>query len=163
MKKQKFALLLAVLMIYDILASCASGSTATASTTGGTAGTTAASADNPYDKSDKIVLAVVSSMTGERAQNGIFAKEAMDMWADQVNDAGGGIIGKVEIVCKEDDQKPRIQCCQCLPESSGRGDINGVILSTFGAFTPRHRTLHQRIWCSYVHRRQQCEDSPTQK
>ncbi|MDD4324639.1 MAG: ABC transporter substrate-binding protein, partial [Eubacteriales bacterium] len=134
MKKQKFALLLAVLMVMSILAGCASGSTTTAGTTGGTAGTTAASADNPYDKSDKIVLAVVSSMTGERAQNGIFAKEAMDMWADQVNDAGGIIGKKVEVVY-EDDQSLESSAANAYQKVLSRGDVNGVILSTFSAFT----------------------------
>ncbi|MGI6161584.1 MAG: ABC transporter substrate-binding protein [Christensenellales bacterium] len=139
--KNKIAVLLAVLMLLGALAGCKPAATPDASVP--PAGTTddagtptddAADKDNPYDKSDKIVIAVVSSMTGERAQNGIFAKEAMDLWADQVN-SEGGIIGKTVEVVYEDDQSLESSAANAYQKVLSRGDVNAVILSTFSAFT----------------------------
>lgn len=125
-----------ILLVVALIASmtaCAGTTTTTtaATTTAGTtvAGTTAAAttaASNKYDKATKIVIGCVTSITGERAQNGVYTKEALDMWAKEINDKGG-IIGKKVEIAYEDDQSSDQGGANAYQKLMSRGDINAAI------------------------------------
>ena len=130
---KKFLLIILVFALLATMAACGGSATTAATTTGG--GTTAATttaASNKYDQSKKIIIGCVTSLTGERAQNGVYTKEALDMWVKEVNDAGG-IIGKTVEIVYEDDQSTDQGGANAYQKLMSRGDINATTVSLYSS------------------------------
>jgi len=139
--KKLITLLLVLTLIVSMTACAGSTATTTAATTkaattaGSTAGTTAAAttaASNKYDKASKIIIGCVTSITGERAQNGVYTKEALDMWAEEVN-AKGGILGKKVEIAYEDDQSTDQGGANAYQKLMSRGDVNATTVSLYSS------------------------------
>ncbi len=133
-------MLVAALMVSMV--ACAGSSTTTAATTkaagttaaGSSAAATTAGSTSKYDKATKIVFGVVTSLTGERAQNGVYTKEALDLWVEQTN-AAGGIMGKKVELAYEDDQSTDQGGANAYQKLMSRGDISAAFAPTFSSIT----------------------------
>jgi len=122
-------IMLVVALLVSMAACAGSTTTTTAATTKASGATTAATttaASNKYDKANKIIIGCVTSLTGERAQNGVYTKEALDMWAEEVN-AKGGILGKKVEIAYEDDQSTDQGGANAYQKLMSRGDVNAAI------------------------------------
>jgi branched-chain amino acid transport system substrate-binding protein len=89
-------------------------------------------ADNKYDQSDKIIIGCVTSLTGERAQNGVYTKEALDMLQEELA-AEGGVLGKEVEFVFEDDQSTDQGGANAYQKLMSRGDVNATVVSLYSS------------------------------
>ena len=88
--------------------------------------------NDAYDASDKIVIGCVTSLSGERAQMGVYAKEAVALWEEEVNSAGG-ILGKTVEVVFEDDQSSDQGGANAYQKLMSRGDVNATVVPMYSS------------------------------
>ncbi len=137
MKMRKvFCLLLAVVMLLSVMAGCGgkaeSASTETASTE--TASTETASAETSSTETSaaagEITIAFLGNTTGDYAQYGVPVRNAVMMYFDQLN-AAGGINGKTVKVLEYDDKGDGVEVVNAynLAKENGITAVVGSVLT----------------------------------
>ena len=120
--KKILSILLALTLIFS-LAAC--NSEASNPGDGGSAQGTAGASASKYDQLKKIYIGSVTPLTGAGAATGEFNKKAMELWAEQVN-AAGGILGKQVEIIFEDTQSTEAGSANAYQKLAARGDISVI-------------------------------------
>lgn len=121
--KRLLAILFSTTMLLSIVG--CSNSNVPAATGSNPPSSAAPQAGSSYDKLDKIYIGSVTPLTGAGASSGEFNKKGMDLWAEQVNTAGGIMGKKVEIVY-EDTQSTEAGSANAYQKLASRGDISAI-------------------------------------
>lgn len=95
------------------------------------ASSTAPAADeSEFDKLDKVYIGCILPLTGAGAASGKFAKDAIDLWIEEYN-AAGGILGKKVEVVIEDTQSTENGAANAYLKLAVRGDLSAIMGGQF--------------------------------
>ena len=132
--KKLFCLVLAAAMLLSVMAGCASKaetSTAASETTESASSETASTESGETAATDgEITIAFIGNTTGDYAQYGIPVRNAVMMYFDQLN-AAGGINGKKVVVKEYDDKGDGVEAVNAynLAKENGITAVVGSVLT----------------------------------
>ena len=132
--KKLFCLVLAAAMLLSVMAGCASKtetSTAASETTESASSETASTESGETAATDgEITIAFIGNTTGDYAQYGIPVRNAVMMYFDQLN-AAGGINGKKVVVKEYDDKGDGVEAVNAynLAKENGITAVIGSVLT----------------------------------
>lgn len=133
---------LSVLLVFS-MAACSStsnkdavGNNSSVATTAEKAATTSekaeTTANSKYANSDTIYFGSITVLTGDKAIQGQYAKESGDLFIKHINEAGGVLGKKVEIVYEDEGASEQGSINAALKLLS-RGDLSGIYGSTISS------------------------------
>ena len=136
--KKLFCFALAVVMLLSVMAGCAAKTEQSSSTTQAsestasteTASNEAADASNAAATDGEIDIAFIGNTTGDYAQYGIPVRNAVMLYFDQLN-AAGGINGKKVVVKEYDDKGDGVEAVNAynLAKENGITAVIGSVLT----------------------------------
>lgn len=120
--KRIFAMALAMMMSLSIVACNNGGST------GDSTGTV--NNGDKYDKNSTIKFGLISALSGENASQGQYAKEGAELFKKSINEAGGVLGKKIEIIYEDEASSEQQGSIYAALKLATRGDITGIFGTT---------------------------------
>lgn len=125
--KKALALLLAAIMSLSLAACSGTSPAASDSKTPDPVATT----DQPAS-TEPIYIGLTDAFSGERAINGEYTKEGVELFLSEIN-AAGGVLGREVVVVYEDDQGTEASATNAYQKLISDNDVSAVVLNKYSS------------------------------